>query len=82
MSFYPLHTLGTGVSPVSIHDTGNMAQNWTRAERAKQDPLDVIYSHGFVPKPVRVVQKYGGPLVHDDKKISSFCRPFTMLACA
>ena len=70
-------TLRTGVSSVSIHNKGNMARNWTRAEHAKQDPLDVIYS--FVLKQVRV-QKYGVPSVHDDGNFSCRLRhPFTML---
>jgi hypothetical protein len=66
---YHLLTLGASVSPVAIHDKGNVPRDWTRSEHAKQDTLDAIES--FIPKPVCWLQKRGNPLVRDDGSFSS-----------
>jgi hypothetical protein len=68
--FYHLHTLAAGIPSVAIQDKGNVARNWSCAEDAKKDTLDVIDT--FVPKPVRVLQKYDSPLVRDDGSFSPF----------
>ena len=49
------YTLAACVSPVAVHDKGDMARDGTCFECAKKDTLDKI--GGIVAKPVCVLQK-------------------------
>jgi hypothetical protein len=49
------YTLAAGISPVAVHDKGNVVRDGACFECAKEDTLDEI--GGIVAKPVCVLQK-------------------------
>ena len=49
MTFDHLHALLTGISPVAVHDEGNMLRDRARFEDTEEDTLDTV--DGIVPKP-------------------------------
>jgi hypothetical protein len=50
-----LYALVTSISPVAVHDEGNMLWDWARFENTEKDTLNTV--DGSVPKPVSVLQK-------------------------
>lgn len=55
MTLNHVYTLGAGITPVAVHDKGNVARDGACFEYAKEDTSDAI--DGFVAKPESVLQR-------------------------
>lgn len=90
MTFDHLHALFTGISPVSVHDEGDVLRDRARFENTEEDTSDTV--DGIVPKPECVSQQrhYGeggsvlmdASLLQDIKRLGfvriinlNYCKP-------
>lgn len=55
MAFNDLHALFAGVSPVAVHDEGDVVRDGARFEDAEEDASDAV--DGIVTKPEGALQK-------------------------